>query len=199
MAFTVGGVQKRYMFFDERWWKTKTNQKKKKKAKKNKILVRYSSNIQAVTRISETTSCVNENGATTWLEPAIVSRREQLLGRNGWRGGGAGGVGLFTNTKKKRKNVFLFGSIWGRYLSKRNMICFVCFTSFLLSLPPPRPQVHPSLRCLWPRHLRWNRSPRVRFFFRLFFFFPPTDISCLLSSRGGWWGGGGGWIPKGCN
>lgn len=43
------------------------------------ILVR-NSNIQAVTRISETTPVQNGNRATTRLEPAIVSRRQQLLG-----------------------------------------------------------------------------------------------------------------------
>lgn len=47
------------------------------------ILVRNSSNIQAVTRISETTPVQNENRATTRLEPAIVSRHQQLLG-GGW-------------------------------------------------------------------------------------------------------------------
>lgn len=61
------------------------------------ILVR-NSNIQAVTRISETTPVQNGNRATTRLEPAISSRRQQLLG--GWGGG------LFTNI-----NVSLFGSI----------------------------------------------------------------------------------------
>lgn len=52
------------------------------------ILVR-NSNIQAVTRISETTPVQNGNRATTRLEPAIVSRHQQLLG----------GGGLFTNIK----------------------------------------------------------------------------------------------------
>lgn len=50
------------------------------------ILVR-NSDIQAVTRIFETTPVQNGNRATTRLEPAIVSRRQQLLG------------GLFTNIK----------------------------------------------------------------------------------------------------
>lgn len=47
------------------------------------ILVCNSSNIQAVTRTSETTPVQNENRATTRLEPAIVSRHQQLLGGGG--------------------------------------------------------------------------------------------------------------------
>lgn len=47
------------------------------------ILVCNSSNIQAVTRTSETTPVQNENRATTRLEPAIVSRHQQLLGEGG--------------------------------------------------------------------------------------------------------------------
>lgn len=44
------------------------------------IILDRNSDIQAVTRISDTTPVQNGNGATTRLEPAIVSRRQQLLG-----------------------------------------------------------------------------------------------------------------------
>lgn len=44
------------------------------------IILDRNSDVQAVTRISDTTPVQNGNRATTRLEPANVSRRQQLLG-----------------------------------------------------------------------------------------------------------------------
>lgn len=104
------------------------------------ILVCNSSNIQAVTRTSETTPVQNENRATTRLEPAIVSRHQQLLE----------GDGIIHKHKMS-----LFLAVYEPASFQQNML--VRFMSF-----PPL-----SLWSTWPRHLQWKS---VFFFIFFFFF-----------------------------
>lgn len=88
MAFTVGGVWNQIL----KWMMAGKKREKKLKIIHWFIIV---ATYRQWHKFFWDYSCANDNRATTWIEPAIVSRHEQLLGV------GVGvGVGLFTNIKR---------------------------------------------------------------------------------------------------
>lgn len=127
----------------------------------------------------------------------------------GGMGGGVvvrGGVGLFTNTKKRKKKCLPFWQYMRPlpFKTEHDLLCL--FHVFVVAPPPPPPLVRESIRpdavC---GHAISNEIGLQEFVFFPSFLFPrQTSHACQV--RGVVGGAvvvvmvvGSGWIPKGCN